>query len=225
MINYRKLLLPSGLLLILVALYGFVGKYLLTKVFTIQEQIKAGQNEQIALQRKLVTLQESSANFEVVTEKVVLAVPATNPILNGIAQIRKYVGEQGATINNLSAGQISTEEGLQKVSVTFDIDSGSEEVFAVIDKVSKSAPLSAVSKFSYTKQSGTDRFSLVLNYYWAPLPNQIPAVSESLGQLTADDQVVLSFVSGLNYPTFDSEVGATIRGSLPDRTDPFESGE
>ena len=170
MISYKQIIVPICLLVGLLVAYIFSGKYLLDKLFFLRKEIVVTQEEGKELKRKLVVLQDSDASVNTFKDKVVLALPDANPILVGIAQIRKIASEEGAGISNLAGGQPTSKGNLSQTLVSFDLDANTQQAFNVFRKISNSAPLSTLTRLSLSKQTESSRFSLSLNFYWAPLP-------------------------------------------------------
>ena len=222
MISYKQIIVPICLLVGLLVAYIFSGKYLLDKLFFLRKEIVVPQEEGKELKRKLVVLQDSDASVNTFKDKVVLALPDANPILVGIAQIRKIASEEGAGISNLAGGQPTSKGNLSQTLVSFDLDANTQQAFNVFRKISNSAPLSTLTRLSLSKQTESSRFSLSLNFYWAPLPQTITAVTGVSNQLSEAEEAVLRQISTLSYPELGEDSTApVIRGSVPDRDDPF----
>ncbi len=220
--DYKKLLIPIALVLSLGVAFFFAGNYFFGKIMGLNSQIKQAKDEQSVLQRKIAILEENQTSVDNFKDKVVIALPSDNPVLAGVSQIKLAANEAGATLNNLSGGQIIKKDDLNQVSISFDLETDINTGFAVIKEITDSAPLSTISKLSLTSSSENPRFSLVMNYYWFPLPTELPNIVSESKELTADEQNILSIISNMKFVSFDQDPKPVVRGDEPDRVNPFE---
>jgi hypothetical protein len=222
MTDYKKLLLPIALLIALGIAFFFAGRYFFDQITKLNSQIKQAKDEQAVLQRKIAVLEQNQTSVNSFTDRVVLALPSDNPVLAAISQVKLAANDGGATINNLSGGQVTKKDDLNQVSVAFDLETDVNNGFAIINEIFNSAPLSAISKLSLTSSSENPRFSLVFNYYWSPLPTELPNIVSESKELTPEEQGVLNTISSMKFVNFDQEPAPLIRGDQPDRANPFE---
>jgi Tfp pilus assembly protein PilO len=176
--------------------------------------------QQIKLRQKLSILQSPEIGVSK-SDVAHIVIPSENPSLVALSQVRTMASSNGLALTSLSMGQPVKVQSLWKVSISFDVDGSESSIFTFISGLMKSAPILTVEKYKLTTTSAQARANVVVNYYWSPLPKQIPSVSESM-EFTQEELEILDQMTKLTLPPKTEEIKPIIRGGGPDNSNPFE---
>lgn len=226
MITLKKLFLPIMIMVILVGLFIYMGKYLYERVSLVNQDIKTTTQESAVVREKLSVLLSSDTLIEDSLNKVSFGLPVTNASLHGLSQVRFLAENSGLSLVNLKVGAPSKEgEDLSKVAISFDVDGEKARVFDFLGLLSNSAPINKIEKVKVTASGGDIvRGSISTSFYWASYPVKFPAIHDPVKSLSQSELETLSYLTGLKVAPISFQV-ATGSGALDTSQSPFEFGD
>jgi hypothetical protein len=201
--SVRQTITAGFPLFLVIIFFIFVGKYSVSKVTDLRSRIESAQNSEMILTQKLNVLQTISATAESGARVASLAVPATNPSLIVVSQLRKLAIANGVVLSAIKSttGEAVTT-GLNQATISFTTDGARSQVFSFISSIDKIAPISLVSKIEITEGGGVLRADIGIKTFWADIPKTIPSVTTPISDLTSAEKETLTKILGLIQPTF-----------------------
>lgn len=201
--NVKSILTAFLPLLFIVILTYFVGSFGFSKISEARNNVAKAQRDQTVLQQKLSILGNVTGDLGNQAASVAVALPDTNPSVLVISQIRTLGSKNSVDISNLkSGGEVEDPSGLLRVDISFDATGGRIPVLNMIQALSGVAPISLVDKIKLTETNQVARASVTVKSFWAPLPTQLPALTEQINDLTDVEKKTLSDVATLSQPVF-----------------------
>ena len=182
--------------------------------------IREAKNQQIKLRQKLSILQSPEVGISK-SDLAYAAIPSENPSLIALSQIRTIASTTGLSLTSFSVSQPVKVKNLWKITISFDVDGNMVSIFNFLDVLSNSAPVLTVEKYKLATNGQEARANIGVNYYWSPLPKQIPPISEST-DFTKEELETLDQMTKLTSPPKTAPVSPIIRGSVPVKENPFE---
>jgi Tfp pilus assembly protein PilO len=217
---------PLLILGAVVIVFIISAKVILDNISTLNS--KAGQNQQSEnqFQTKLNTLQTVNQQVSSESIAVITALPATNPVLTLVSQIKIQSLLLGLTLNDIKSSKASIVPGTQisTAEIDFNIDGSYVNIASFISKISNSVPVNRFDTIRINSQSSSGntlyRLSATLFPFWAPLPTQLPSIDAPVTELTSDEKIILGNITSLQQPSLnEGTVSAT--PTNPSRTNPF----
>jgi len=130
-----------------------------------------------------------------------MALPEKNAALTMSSQIKFQTGLRLVFLTNFRIGSpAESKKGLKRVQVRFDVDGSFDQLTAFLNDLKNSAPLSVLDKVNFVGSDDSTRASVALSVYFSPHPTQIPALTEPLKSLTAEETKILNSLAALNPP-------------------------
>lgn len=214
-----RLSIKSSLpLIIVIVLFLVVGNFGIGKIVDLQTQVSSGQNNLNVLKNKLSILQNISSDVLASGDISLAAVPEDNPSLAVVSQIRTISSQNTLSVSNIkTGGEVQDSSGLSRVDISFEVEGARVQVFTFLDAIEKIAPITLIDKVKISEVSGVDRAQVNVKSYWSNLPSTIPALTESVSDLTESEKTVLTDINGLTLPAFVSLSPSV----TPGKTDPF----
>ena len=195
-----------------------VGQFGLGKISDLRNQIQKLQTDQNTLNQKLQILDSLSASTSGGSVATVSALPGSNPVLVSLDQIKSLGVQNGIIISNIKGGaEVKDKSGLLRADVSFDAFGARVQILEFAKKINQIAPITLVDKVKITESSGSARGSISVRCLWAPYPTKLPAVTETITDLTADEKKTLGAVNSLIQPQF-TEVPPSVNAG---KSDPF----
>lgn len=214
----RVMLLPLALLLAMITLSIIVFKVGVAKISTQRAELqKATKNETILTQKQQV-LQTLEDNILSYTDTVIIAMPDKNPSLMALSQLKTLAERNAISLSEIKVGsKTSDKSGIFKTTILFEVEGALFQVLDYLISTKSFAPLSVVNRVNITQAGGVIRASVSLTVFWVPLPTKLPAISEPVTELSANEINLITELSSLEQPLFTQ-----ISPAAPSaRIDPF----
>ena len=207
--SVRQTITAGFPLFLVIIFFIFVGKYGISKVTDIRSQIESAQSSEMVLTQKLSVLQTVSSMAESGARASSLAVPATNPSLIVVSQLRNLAAGNGVILSAIkSTTGASTASGLNQAIISFTVDGARPQVFSFLSGIDKIAPISLVDKIRITESGGGLRADIGVKSFWAEFPKTIPSVTTPISDLTPAEKETLTKILGLIQPSFTEVTAA-----------------
>lgn len=220
--NINMLVVPIFGLLALLILGSFIGKLFMDKLGEENMKLEAATSEETRLRQKLSSLQSVGQVVDL-AQDASDALPPDNPSFLVLSQLKRYALASQVTVDNLQVGQEIKSGGLSHVDMSFDLNGSFLSVTTFLEKLKTATPITNVINVDLSQAGNESRASITLSAYWASFPEKLPAISESFGELTADENQILSQMA-----TYERPVILGAEGEVPSTTgvgkiDPFTS--
>jgi hypothetical protein len=201
--SVRQTITAGFPLFLVIIFFIFVGKYSFSKVADLRSQIGTAQNSEMVLTQKLSVLQTISTTAESGARAASLAVPATNPSLIVVSQLRNLAISNGVILSAIkSTSGAANTNGLDQAIISFTVDGARPQVFSFLAGIDKIAPISLVDKIRMTEGGGALRADIGIKTFWAEFPKTIPSVTTPISDLTTGEKETLTKILGLIQPNF-----------------------
>lgn len=215
--NLRKLVTPLVSITILVILFFVSFKIGFSKLSSQKEEI-VGLNKNIGiLKKKEETLSIVQKNISNSIQFFSMAIPASNPSLSIISQIKTQSLLKGLIFENLKGGGESKGKSFSKVDINFDLDGDLNSVLSFLQETEKFAPIITLEKIKLNQSGGIYSGAINVRGYWADYPGKIPAITQPLSDFSDEEMDMIVKISELLLPSFSEGIPETYSG----RTEPF----
>jgi hypothetical protein len=205
----RVMLLPLALLLTMVVLAIIVFKVGVARIGTQRAELrKATKNETILTQKQQVlqTLENSILSY---ADTVIIAMPDKNPSLIALSQIKILAERDTVSLSNIKIGsRVKDKSGTFKTTILFEVEGTLFQVLNYFISTKSFAPLSVIERLEIAQAGGVIRASVNLSVYWVPLPTKLPAISEPIRELSANETNLITELSSLEQPLFSQVLPA-----------------
>jgi len=214
----RVMLLPLVLLLAMVTLSIIVFKVGVAKISTQRVELKKASKNETILTQKQQVLQTLENNILSYADTAIIAMPDKNPSLIVLSQLKTLAEKNAITLSEIKIGsKTSDKSGTFKTTILFEIEGTLFQVLNYLISTKSFAPLSVVDRVDIAQASGAIRASVNLTVFWVPLPTKLPAISEPVRELSADETNLITELSSLEQPFFTQVLPAAPSA----RIDPF----
>ena len=147
-----------------------------------------------------------------------IAMPDKNPSLIALSQLKTLAENNGLNLSEIKIGsKTSDKSGTFKTTILFEAEGALFQVLNYLVSIKSMAPLSVINRVDITQRGEVIRASVSLVVFWAPLPTKLPAISEPVRELSADETNLITELSNLEEPLFTEVLPAAPSG----RIDPF----
>lgn len=211
---------PFAILMGVVIVFGLICYFGYKQITAVSAKLKDAQRLQGVLTKNLSILQSFTAEVEDKQTFIDLVLPSKNSPLFVMSQVKFLSFERGLTVSNMRAGASSDSQGLIKSSVSFDLEGEVSEIDQFIQELSKSLPISLISKLRTTIEGSLARASFTVDVFSADNPDKIPALTAPKTALTDQERQILIGLTQYRLPQF---VEPTAQDEQP-RSDPFAAG-
>jgi len=218
--DLKPLVIPlvSVLFLIILSIISF--NILNSRISAKKVELDETKNEEETLLEKRRVLSEfdSLVSSESLAS-IDLAFPEDNPALMMISQIKNLSSTFGLTMVELNVGKATDiGNGTMKVSISFSIDGPFEGVINFVKTLETLSPINVIENAEFINSGGLTRADISLVLFYSKHPTKLPAITEGIKGLTADETNLLFEVNLLIPPTF-----GTLTPQEPIfREDPFQ---
>lgn len=185
-----------------VLLFSLVMKIGVTKISEQRKTISESTATQGVLQQKESFLREVETEVSDFVDASANAIPEKNPALTMIAQLKNLAVVQGLTLTSFKVGSDSLTSGVSSVEVTFGVDGTTTNVLSFIQALSTAAPISSIEKAKVNTVGGIASANVSLKVYFAEYPTKLPALTEPISTLSAEERTLLDTLSALTLPSF-----------------------
>lgn len=224
--NINALAIPVLILVAIIVLIIISAKILFDKVSSLNSQLSESKKTETMLQDKLVSLQTLSKNITSNSDTVLLALPVDDSVLTAISQLRSQAQNSNVLITSISSGSSSSvgDTTFTSNAIDFELEGTYQDIFTFAKKIKNSLP---INRFDIVKldpsilSSATNyTFKGTMITYSAALPVTIPAITEPVVELTADENTILSKLATFEKPTFTQ--GDITNATATGKANPFQ---
>ncbi len=214
----KALLVPVGLFFLAAILLIVVYQIGISRINSQKAKLQKAERNENILNQKQQVLQSIESEVLAYADAVSVAMPDKNSSLTVISQLKSIAEENGVSLNNVEVTNPSKDKnGLSKTILSLEVEGVLVQVLSFLSEMGNFAPLSTIDKADLTQAGGVIRATVDLAVYWAPLPTKLPAISEAVNELSADESALIIEFSNLKQPTFTE-----VLPDLPsERVDPF----
>lgn len=215
----KNVLMSVGPLAGVIVLFIIVGNYGFGRIGDLRSQISKAQSDKQLLTGKLNTLRTVNEIASTGSQAASSALPAKNSSLIVLTQVKSLAGQKQVVINNLKSGsETKGSTGVSSTAISFDLVGPREGVLSFLDQIERTAPIVLLTKIKMSENGGETRATITLNSFWAALPTQLPAITQSITELSSDENSLLENISNLVQPQFVEVPPAQGAG----KTNPFQ---
>lgn len=210
---------PAIILFVIVALIVMVVSLGLNQITKVRNKLVAGNKSEATLKQKVETLRTVAEVLPGDITFLDIILPSKGSVLYGLSQIKQQAFSNSIAISSLKTGNsIPESDGVFKTSISFDAEGEEQSVYLFLNSFSKLLPLMNVDKVSINKSGDLVRASVSISIFSSELPKKIPALTESVKELSKEEIKTLTELSTYGMPQF---VEPEIENSSPKKTDPF----
>ena len=216
-----RALLPYVFFVILLGILTFFGVSQAYSRFTqLQGQVSELSAQKQLFERKLLTLQELDRETLSFSEAAYLALPAYNPSLLVISQIKRQSKNFDVTLNDIRVGTgEDISQDLSSLQINFKVAGKYTSVVSFIKKLEEEAPIMNINNIKIEEVAPDFQATISLVSYWSALPDKLPALTELVVGFAQDELDTLSTLSKLEAPQFTQPEEGTSEPVV--RPDPF----
>jgi len=207
--DLKPVALPFLTIVVVVLLFIFVGKNLLSKLSDKRDALKTSQKNEEILSDKIseLNLFESGQNSSDVIQVLTYAIPAENSSLIILSQVKSEALANEVILSRIKVNMSgASENGLTKADVSFDIDGEVSKVISFLKALAKTSPLNKVNKLELNNYGGVYRASVTISTYYADFPKTVPEVTEPIKPLTEDELSLIHDLYLFKQPAFTTFV-------------------
>lgn len=200
----KPLLIPVAALIVIITLFFFAITQALGQIEDRRQQLSLAKKDERTLEQKQQVLSELTGEVTSFVNVSSNAVPEKNASLMMISQVKSLAGARLLLISDLKISRAVEDGALTKAQLQFDIDGGLNQVTAFLQELEDSAPLSRLDAVGINQSGDVVRASITLSVYSASFPEQLPAITEPLADLTDQEREVLGILAELQSPPFSA---------------------
>jgi hypothetical protein len=197
----RKLAVPIGMLVLLIVLVIFGGRFLLGQIGGLRSDLFTVRDQEAKLARKTALLKEFALSGEKTADSLSVAVPRENPSVFAISQVRQIASLSGLFVSNLNVGKGVSEGDISHTDINFDVEGSLGSTFGFLAELVGSAPLGSVNRISLTRGGDKTTSTVVYRVYYSSFPQVIPPVSQELKEFTPEDNEIINKLVNLVPPS------------------------
>ncbi|MFZ3301759.1 MAG: hypothetical protein WA152_03540 [Microgenomates group bacterium] len=210
---------PAAILGVIVLLFILVLTFGMKQITTVRTKIAAGNKSEATLRQKAQTLETVAEILPGDVTFLDVVLPSKGSVLYGLSQIKNQALSNSIALSSLKTGtQIPESDGVSKISISFDAEGEEQSIYNFLNSFSKLLPLMNVDKVSLNKSGDLARASVSVSVYSSELPKKIPALTESVKELTKDEIATLTELATYGMPQFVEPEAANSNST---KTDPF----
>lgn len=192
----KQVLRSVAPLAVVVFLFFVVGRFSISQITNLRDQINTAEKTRSVLLNKLGVLHTISEMPSSETNIALMAVPKNNPAILVISQIRLLATQNAVVVEDIrSSSMEGGTGGLSYTMTSFNVIGPREGVISFIEKMGEIVPLTFVEKVDLSESLGVSEANVYAKTYYAPLPETIPTITQAVSDLTQTDKEILSQVS------------------------------
>lgn len=215
--NYKFVLKAVGPTLAIIVMTILVAKFGLGKVLELRTRAETLNRNITVLTEKSQVLRNLEGTVENGANAVSVALPDSNPSLVVLSQLKSLAIQNTVVVSGLKSGpEVKDATGLSRADISFDVEGTKSNVFSFVKNIPLTAPINTVDQIKLNQTNASTRASLIVRIYWAPLPTQLPAITEQIRELSQSDLEVITELQSLVQPQF-----VTLAPSEGGKLDPF----
>ena len=201
--NLRILITPLLLAIIILFLGIFIVKNGMERITIKLEELDNLESTVITLQEKVDILREIEGIILSHADTSVVAVPQDNSTLIMLTHLSSVANEKLVQIiNKKTQSQQIGEEGLASAKININTTSDFNSILDYLMNLDDLAPLSTIDEVDMSKNGENTSGNLALSVYWGDFPTRIPAITEPIINLTAEEEDLINRLAKLKRPDF-----------------------
>lgn len=216
---------PYFLFMVILFVASLIGvNQFYSRFSVIQAKISDASSKQQILQQKLLTLQQLNRDALSFSESAYLALPAYNPSLLDISQIKRQAKNFDISIDTLRISASSAEsKDLSNVRIDLKAIGSYTSIINFLKKLQNEAPIMNIDSLKIQENPPDFQATVSLLSYWSTLPAQLPALTESVVGFSQDELDTLNTLSKLETPLFTQDNVSTTNATqtAAPRENPF----
>jgi hypothetical protein len=202
-------------LIVLVILSILVGKFGVSRIVGVREQISKVQEEENVLTSKLTVLKSLSESAVKNVSLVTMAFPGSNPSITTVSQLKNIALKNGVIVTGIkSTGSSASSNDIFSADTTFQTTGTRSAIMAFLKNIEEIAPLTRVEKVRISENAGLTIANIGTKSYWAPFPKTIPSVTGIVTDLNTSEKQLLVQIMGLIQPTFTNILPSANSGGI-----------
>jgi len=230
-IKKNKPLVISLLVMFLIILLAtFTTINLFHRISSLQSQINSAESQRNSLQKKVNNLRQ--AQIEIAssnaTDVVAMALPAQNPSLLILSQIRTQIFENQLSLIEAKVDKLdSAGKVLLPLRINLSVEGKYNNLSVFLDQLPQLLPLLQIESLEVRVRNERYQAELNLRSYWSPFPETLPALTQAINPISASEKDTIqrlsefTMPSTLNYTTLEPSAPETRSNPFA----PFISGE
>lgn len=191
-----------GLLGFLIVLGIGVAKVARTQIPSQKNKLAIQFKKEQALRQKLELLTTLDADIAKQADLTAFALPSQNSSFIVLSQLTKLAQNDLVILTNLRIGAEAKDGNILSSDISLDAEGPLPSVLTFLEDLGRVAPITQVDKVQVNQAGASARATIRIKVFWAALPKTLPAISEPLGDLTAEEKEVLTRVLELAPPEF-----------------------
>ena len=214
--------LPLFALLGVLLFVGIMASTLFNKVNEVRDRLQKITIDNNTLKQKIEILQQKNEESFTSDNKLTWALPEKSSSVYVISQIKKKAADNLIIISEITISEPRIQGELSQSTVTTKIEGKLDSIFAFLESLYEVTPLIKVNNIQTEEEdmAGSDlvRMSVELTSYYSPYPINIPALSQPLNSLSAQEEEVVRDISNLELPVIPQKLDPQ---TPIERVDPF----
>jgi hypothetical protein len=192
-------ILLSVLMTVLVITNGF------TRLRAQMDALSGARANEEILQQKVDILRSLSSTLLERSDRTLTAVPSQNPVLWYLSTLRQMTSKHSVLIDRINISLAEGKDGPSgQVRIALGIKGEEQNVLDFALELSEITPLTNLSGVEMDDGGGLVEATVNISSAWYGQPESIPAVSESISDLTDSERVLLEKLFNLSQPVFTS---------------------
>lgn len=218
--DIKVLMVPTAALVVLIGLCFVLMKFGLAKFMTQQQNLADTQKQITTLSQKDEILRQISATVSGSANAFSLAIPDSNPTEMVISQVKALSAANSVAIVNISSRPDAKGlEGISQVNINVSISGSVPSILSFLNSLATVSPLVVIKNADLAEDKLLDHTAdITLSSYWSAFPTTIPAAADATGQLTPNEEEMITRISGLTPPSFTQ---LTPQSPSDQRSNPF----
>lgn len=210
---------PMGILFITITLLILIFYFGFKNVFSLKTKIDTNKIVGNSLGQKVSVLESISEVLPTDITFLDIVLPNKGAVLYGLSQIKNQTLAFNLLVSNMKSGTtIPQENGVSKNSINFEVLGEEQNIFMFLDSFSKLLPLMTIDKVSLSKSSNIIRAEVTISVYSANFPEKIPALTETINELTNQEISLLKELITYGLPQF---IEPKVSETIGQKEDPF----
>lgn len=204
---------------------GMSGVIILGKrTLALRAKLLDTKKERVILQERVEELKAFEPQVAKVSEqKIILALPPSDPLLVAVSQIRSLAREQNLFLSNLSVYDSATgpTTDLGSVAINFGLEGSQQDMLNYFEDLLYSVPLMDFITVSVERINNNLEAQVTIRAYWSPYPESLPSVTSPIEPLTQAELEVIDKING--FASLEFEVSSELEAQEPKdkKTSPF----
>lgn len=188
------------------------------RTLSVRSDLQTERKERMVLQERVDELRAFEPKIANISEqKIILALPPSDPLLVAVSQIRKLAQEQNLFLSDLSVQDqdtnLGSNEDLKSIYVNFAIQGTQEPMLEFFEKLLYSVPLMDFVTLSVERVNDSLEAQVSARAFWAPYPTSLPLITDPIQPLTESEIETIDKLN--NFTDLDFEISSQLVAQEP----------